>query len=80
MALRLKDPEVLSQFCWSHFEILNFKKLTICLSNYHGKHIFMVKYDGQSLQLLLVNSGYNKVDKKSDDDTTKLVFYGWLQV
>ena len=43
MALRLKDSEVFSQFCWGRFEILDLKKLTICLYNYNGKHLFMMK-------------------------------------
>ena len=54
IALRLKDPEVFSHFCWSHFEILNLQKLTICLYNYNGKHLFMMKYDGKILLFSLV--------------------------
>ena len=54
MALRLKDPEVFSQFYRSHFEIRHLEKITICLYNYNGKHIFMMKFYSKSLLLSLV--------------------------
>ena len=77
MALRLKDPEVFSHFCWSRFKILDLKKLTICLFIYIGKHIFMMKYYGKSLLLSLVKSGYNnEVDSKLHDETNMPVFFG----
>ena len=77
MALRLKDSEVFSHFCWGRFEILNLKKLTICLFIYNGKHPFMLKYTGKSLLFSLVKSWYNnEIDSKFDEETNKLVFYG----
>ena len=42
MALRLKDPEIFSHFYRSHFEIWNLKRITICLYNYNGKHLYMI--------------------------------------
>ena len=81
MALRLKDPEVFGHFCWSRFEIWNLKKLTICLYNYNGKHIFKMKYEGKNLFFSLIKRGYNiEVDSKVDDETTTLVFDGSMQV
>ena len=48
MALRLKDPEVFSHFYRSHFEIWYLIKFIICLYNYNGKHLNMMKYNGKS--------------------------------
>ena len=40
-----------------------------------------MKYDDRSILFSLVKSGYNnEMDSRFNDQTSKVVFYGWLQI
>ena len=61
--------------------LVNCIDLGICLFNYDGKPMFLMKYNGKSLVLYLVKSGYdNDMDSIFDDETNMLVLNGYFMV